>query len=382
MDELTLREELLKGEDSTRQFKRELTSAAAFAAEAVAFLNSGGGRIFVGVEDDGSISGVSSTKLDDQSKLIANACTHNLTPPTGVLTENVLTSEGLVIVVTVPEGADKPYQTSDGSFFVKRGADKRRVSNRSELQRMFQSAHTIYAEARPVAGSSLTDLDAAAFTTFYRAKYGGEPPGDEASLIRELNASRLAKDESLTIAGLLLFGHQPQKLLPEFTVKAVWFAGNDRASTDYRDSRRFEGNLAALYEQTMAFLRRWNGRVPKGGSFNASGRDEVPDIVFEELVVNALVHRDYFIADSVKVFIFDNRIEIRSPGRLPNSLTVEEMLRGIRRDRNPVIQSFAYDILNYRGLGSGVLRVLKAMPGVAFSEDDAGEEIVAAIPVA
>ncbi len=381
MDELSLREELLKGEDSTRQFKRELPSAAAFAAEAVAFLNSSGGRIFVGVDDDGSIRGVPAERRDAQTQLIANACTHNLTPPSGVLTENVATSDGLVIVVTVPEGADKPYQTADGSFYVKRGADKRRVSNRSELQRMFQAAHAVYAEARPRAGSSTADLDTAAFASFYRTKYGGEPPGDEPSLLRELNASRLARQALLTLAGLLLFGHQPQKLLPEFTVKAVWFVGNDRSATAYRDSRRFEGNLAALYEQSMAFLRRWNGRVATSGSFNTPAQAEIPDIVFEELVTNALVHRDYFIADSVKLFIFDDRIEIRSPGRLPNSLTVEEMLRGIRRDRNPVIQSFAYDVLNYRGLGSGILRALKAKPDLSFAEES-GEELVATIPIA
>lgn len=382
MDELTLREELLKGEDSTRQFKRELTSAAAFAAEAVAFLNTMGGKIFVGVEDDGSISGVPRAALDEQSKLIANACTNNVIPPCGVLTENVATSEGLVIVVSVPDGADKPYQTSDGSFYVKKTDGKRRVSNRSELQRMFQTAHAVYAEARPVAGSSVADMDTAAFADFYRKKYGIEPPDDEASLLRELNASRLAKDELLTVAGLLLFGRQPQRLLPEFTVKAVWFVGNDRSSTDYRDSRRFEGNLSALYEQAMAFLRRWNGRVSNGGSFNAPGQAEIPDIVFEELVINALIHRDYFIADSVKLFIFDNRIEIRSPGRLPNSLTDEEMIRGIRRSRNSVIESFAYDVLNYRGLGSGIVRALKAKPDIVFTSDANGEERIATIPVA
>lgn len=381
MVELTLREELLRGEDSTRQFKRELTSASAIAAELVAFLNSNGGRIFVGVEDNGSICGVPSAKLDAQSQLIANACTQNLTPPTGVLTENVLTSEGLVIVVTVEEGADKPYQTSDGSFFVKRGADKRRVTNRSELQRMFQAAHTVYAEARPVTGSSLADLDASAYAAFHRAKYKTEPAADESELLRTLNNSRLAKGDELTIAGLLLFGREPQRLLPEFTVKAVWFAGNERSGSTFVDNRRFDGNLAALYEQSMGFLRRWNRRVQNGGSFNGPTTDEVPDIVFEELVTNALIHRDYFIPDCIKLFIFDNRIEIRSPGRLPNSLTIEQMLRGIRRGRNAVIESFADAVLNYRGVGSGVLRSLEAAPGIRFEEDFSAEELVVTIPV-
>ena len=158
--------------------------------------------------------------------------------------------------------------------------------------------------------------------------------------------------------------------------------GNERSGTKFVDNRRFDGNLAALYEQSMGFLRRWNRRVQNGGSFNGPASDEVPDIVFEELVTNALIHRDYFIPDSIKLFIFDNRIEIRSPGRLPNSLTIEQMLRGIRRGRNAVIESFADAVLNYRGVGSGVLRSLEAMPGIRFEEDFGAEELVVTTPVA
>ena len=110
MDEVTLREELLKGEDSTRQFKRQLNNADGkgadrLAMEIVAFLNSKGGRTFVGVDNDGSIRGVSQLQLEKLNSLISNACTQNVEPPTGVLTENVQTSDGLVVVISVAEGA-------------------------------------------------------------------------------------------------------------------------------------------------------------------------------------------------------------------------------------------------------------------------------------
>ena len=262
MDEVTLREELLKGEDSTRQFKRQLNSAAHLAEELVAFLNSKGGRTFVGVDDDGSIRGVSQPQLGPLNSLISNACTQNVEPPTGVLTENVQTSDGLVVVISVAEGADKPYQTSDGSFYVKRGADKRRVTNRSELQRMFQEAHAVYAESRPVAGSSMADLNQDTYAKFYRERFDKERPLDDGELQRELTASRLlAESGQLTLAGTLLFARQPQMLLPEFTVKAVWFKGTERSGNEFYDSRRFEGTLPQQYEDAMAFLRRWNARV-------------------------------------------------------------------------------------------------------------------------
>jgi ATP-dependent DNA helicase RecG len=129
----------------------------------------------------------------------------------------------------------------------------------------------------------------------------------------------------------------------------------------------------------MSFLKRWNSRVQGEGSFNQAGHPEVPETVFEELLINALIHRDYFIKDSIKVFIFDDRIEIRSPGKLPNSLTVEQIRRGLRRSRNVLLASFAPDLLNYRGIGSGVLRALKSWPSISWLNDTEGEEVVAKI---
>ena len=174
MDEYTLREDLLKGEDSTRQFKRHYNNAEEVSQDLVALLNAKGGRIYIGVDNDGSIHGLRAKAIDSQGQLIANAATDHVTPPAGVFTENVMTSEGPVIVVSVEEGADKPYQSSDGFFYVKRAEGNRKVTNRSELQRMFQAARTIYAEARVVDGSTLADLDRELFAHFYRVKYNVE----------------------------------------------------------------------------------------------------------------------------------------------------------------------------------------------------------------
>jgi predicted HTH transcriptional regulator len=108
----------------------------------------------------------------------------------------------------------------------------------------------------------------------------------------------------------------------------------------------------------MSFLKRWNSRLQVAGSFNQPSRPEISETVFEELLFNALIHRDYFIKDSIKIIIFDDRIEIHSPGKLPNSLTVEQMRLGLRRSRNALLASRAPELLNYRGIGSGVVRAL------------------------
>jgi predicted HTH transcriptional regulator len=288
----------------------------------------------------------------------------------------------MVVVIEVPNGADKPYQDKDKQFWVKKGADKRRVTERTELRRLFQGGHVTYADASAVPGTSLADLDLAALRLFYEEKFPGELLAeDEEEITRQLNGIRLMIGKQLGFAAVMLFGKKPSTLLPEFTTNAVWFKGTERGGTEYRDSRRLEGTLQSQYEQGMAFFHRWNGRVQDGGSFNDPGRPEIPAFVFEEILVNALVHRDYFIADSVKLFIFDDRIEVRSPGTLPNSLTEEEALRGIGRERNPLLLSLAYQLMNYRGSRSGLRRVKNSIPNVVLTNDVEAEEVTITIPL-
>lgn len=382
MDEFTLREELLKGEDSTRQFKRQIDGQDHLAKEIVAFLNTRGGRIFVGVDDDGSIVRMPAETVSSLANTISNACSQNINPPCSVLTFNVSTNEGMVVVIEVPDGADKPYQDKDKQFWVKKGADKRRVTERTELRRLFQGGHVTYADASAVPGTSLADLDLAALRIFYEEKFPGEVLAeDEEEITRQLNGIRLMIGKQLGLAAVMLFGKKPSTLLPEFTTNAVWFKGTERGGTEYHDSRRFEGTLQSQYEQGMAFFNRWTGRVQDGGGFNDPGRPEIPAFVFEEILVNALVHRDYFIADSVKLFIFDDRIEVRSPGTLPNSLTEEEALRGIGRERNPLLLSLAYQLMNYRGSRSGLRRVKTSIPNVTLTNDVEAEEVTITIPL-
>lgn len=264
-------------------------------------------------------------------------------------------------------------------YWIKSTANKRRVSP-EELKRMFQAAGKVYAE-RSVLDKSVVDfIDSNTFKAFYDAKYNEPVPDNETEMVQLLENIELAKDGNFTVAGALLFGSNSQVLLPDFYITAIHFWEDVFIADDYRSSENFFGNIVQLYDRSFEFI--WNklNKVQNEMSFNSLGDPEIPRIVFEEVLVNALIHRDYFINDSIKIYIFNNRIEIRSPGKLPNSLTEAQIRRGIRRTRNTILASFAFDVLPYRGTGSGILRAVQAYPEINFENDAEGEQFIVMIP--
>ena len=381
MDEYELREIILRGEDQEHQFKRELPTQDALAAEIVAFLNTRGGKIFIGVDKSNNICGVTPDQAFDNR--ISNACNDAVKPPCEVYTTNVQTSEGLVVVIEVPNGDNKPYQDRKNQFWKKRGTDKRRVTDRNELQRLFQDGHTTYADEIPVRGATFADLDRESIAeVFSKTTKDSYLADDEDRAITQLEGVRLLKKGVPTKAAILLFAKEPANFLSEINIKAIWFKGIDRSGHNYYDNRKLDGTLPEQYEQAIAFLRHWNPKIQEpGASFNKTSKELIPEFVFEELLVNALVHRDYFIPDSVKVYIFDDRIEIISPGALPNSLTPFEALNGVGRKRNPLLLRYAYELMQYRGASSGLARVLKACPELELHNNIEAEEVTVTIPL-
>jgi ATP-dependent DNA helicase RecG len=382
MEEFELRNQLLLGEDSTRQFKREPSADVKMAGEIVAFANSGGGVIFVGVVKDGTIAGLSGKEAEEVGENMAKVAWDSVRPPFSILTKSIPTSDGIVVAIEISDGASKPYCDNKGVYWVKNGPDKRRVQSPEELARLFQSGEKLYAESQVVAASTLEDFDHDRFVRFFEAKYSEKPPSrsqESEAYQRILENLELVHSGRMTVAGLLLFGKRLPVVLPEMKIDALWFKGIERASTQWHDQRTITGTLAEQYDEGMGFLKRWNARLQGEGSFNQTGTLEVPEIVFEELLINALIHRDYFIKDSIKLFIFDDRIEIRSPGKLPNSLRVDQIRKGVRRSRNVLLASFAPDLLNYRGIGSGILRALRAWPDICWINDTESEEVVVII---
>ena len=384
MEAIELIELIGRGEDSHTQFKQTITNPESLAGDLVAFSNSKGGRILIGVNDVGLVTGVSAADIRRINQLISNTATNLVHPSINPETENISIAKELVMVVTVPEGISKPYSDNNGVFWVKSGADKRRVTSREEVQRMLQNADLVHADELPVEGTTAGDIDLDHFNGFFEKHYGEsldtalEKAG--ISLGQLLNNLGLARAATLKFAGLLVFGRYPQRYRPAFVVKAVSFVGNDPAGDKYRDSQDIEGSLRDLYRGTMSFLTRNLRRLQGEKGINTEGDLEVPPAALEELVVNMLLHRDYFISAPWRVMLFDNRIELISPGALPNNLTVENIRNGVSNIRNPLIASYATKELPYRGIGTGILRALAAVPDLELESDHDRNLFTATIP--
>lgn len=386
MEAIELIELIGRGEDSRTQFKQTITNPESVAGDLVAFSNSKGGRIVIGVNDQGMVVGLSADDIRRINQLVSNTATNLVRPSVNPTTENVSAGGLLVMVVTVQEGISKPYADNNGVFWVKSGADKRRVTSREEVQRMLQSADLVHADELPVEGTTTGDIDLEHFSGFFEKLYGD--PLDKAldknglSLDRLLNNLGLSREATLNLAGLMIFGRHPQRHRPAYVVKAVSFVGTDPAGDKYRDSQDIDGCLRDLHKGTMSFLTRNLRRLQGGKGINTEGDMEVPLVALEELVVNMLLHRDYFISAPWRVMLFDNRIDLISPGALPNNLTVENIRNGVSVIRNPLIASFATkgNELPYRGIGTGIRRALASVPELELESDHNRNLFTARIP--
>jgi len=372
METTELLEIIARGEDSRHQFKEDITNVNSLAAEIVAFANSGGGKIFIGVASDGTIRSHDIVGANRLNQLIANAASNSVRPPINPMTENVSASTGVVIVVTVPDGFSKPYMDNNGAIWVKSGSDKRKVTAREEMQRMFQSAQLVHGDDIPVPGTSIADIDLDYFRSFFKARFEQELTDQDLSLGQVLSNMRLLSNDLLTVTGVLLFAKDPGAFLPVFHVKAVCYPGNDIHATTYMDSSDIFGRIQTQFENSLGFILRNLRREQNGKGVNTTGDVEIPKIVLEELLANALIHRDYFVSAPIRIFIFDNRVEIISPGHLPNNLTVANIRSGNSNIRNPILTSYATKVLPYRGLGNGILRALKAYSAIEFEDDRDG----------
>ena len=260
---------------------------------------------------------------------------------------------------------------------IKRGED-----SRTQFKKGQDVINLVHADEVPVDGTNAGDIDLEHFSAFSMKQYGERLEETGIPLGQLLNNSGLARETKLNLAGLMLFGRNPQRHRPAFVVKAVSFFGTDPAGDTYRDSQDIDGRLRNLYKETMSFLMRNLRRVQNGKGFNTVGDPEAPPAALEELVANMLLHRDYFISAPWRVFMFDDRIEFISPGALPNNITVENIRRGVSVIRNPLIVSFATKAgeLPYRGIGTGILRALAAVPELELESDHERNLFIARIP--
>lgn len=386
MEAIELIELIGRGEDSRTQFKQQPIGSKDLAEEMVAFSNGAGGRVVFGVDDDGRVVGLSEQDIQTINGQLSDAANDKVRPSIYPKTEihRIGENNQLVLVVVVSEGVSKPYADKSGAYWVKSGPDKRRITAREEIQRMLQASLLIHADEIPVDGATIGDVDKDHLDDFFKKQYGEALDAaldkDGISVGQLLNNLSLARDGRLNLAGLLLFGRNPQRHRPAFVVKAVSFVGNDPAGDKYRDSEDIVGCLQDMHKKTMSFLTRNLRRLQGEKGFNTEGDLEVPVSALEELVVNMLLHRDYFISAPWRVMILDNRVELISPGMLPNNLTVENIRNGVSVIRNPLIASFATKELPYRGIGTGIRRALAAVPDLELESNQEDNLFTARIP--
>lgn len=372
METTELIEIISRGEDSKHQFKSNISNNQSLAEEIIAFSNTLGGMLIIGVSDDQVVLGLTKEDIQRINLMISDVSSQHIKPAINPNVENIKISDKLIMIVTVPEGISKPYMDKNGSIFVKSGADKRKATSREEIQRMYQSAGLIHGDEIPANGMIISDIDFNYFSDFMKKEYNEIIDDSDSSLPRILENMNLVKNGIFNIAGALLFGKNPQFRLPVFIVKAVSYPGNNIDESNYLDSKDMTGKLSDMYQKSLNFIINNLRNIQKEKGVNSSGDIEIPKIVIEELLVNALIHRDYFISSPIRIFVFKNRIEMLSPGHLPNNLTIDNIKNGNSNIRNPILTSFASKLLPYRGLGNGIRRAIKAYPYIEFEEDRDG----------
>ncbi|KAF5425341.1 MAG: transcriptional regulator [Candidatus Methanomarinus sp.] len=370
MDTSELLELIETGEDSQIQFKEHFESIDSLAAEICAFSNSNGGNILVGISDDSKIIGLAKEEIRRLNQWVSSTCSQKIDPQVNVTTQNIKYQHRIIMVISVPMGLNKFYMANGKDIWVKVGADKRRAK-REEIQRLLQSSGHLYADEMPVENTNLSDFNIDLFKSFYEHRMHGKLEDADIPLEKILSNLKLMEDGKLTLAGLLVFGKKPEEKKPQYMIKAVLFPGNSPAVSEYKDSRDISGNISKIFEAGRWFLinnLRW---IQKEQHFNTTGILEIPVIALEEALINAIVHRNYFISSNIRIFIFDDRVEIISPGALPNTVNVESIKMGIHIERNPILVSMLKDIrdIPYRGIGTGVGRILRECDNAGITVD-------------
>jgi ATP-dependent DNA helicase RecG len=356
---------LAAGEGAQQEFKRLIDNAESVAGEIVAFANSDGGTLYIGIDDDGSIVGVANP--DAVFQTLSQICRDRCIPPISPIMEQISQEGKTILILTIrPElNRLKPYRTAGGRFYVRVGKEKRDATGR-ELVRIAQAAGELHYDESPVLGAGLAELSLPAFEAYHRLQFGlsleeqlAQSGFDLQHLLRNL---RLLHDldgtPTLSLAALLIFGETPQRWLPHSRLSAVAFAGVDEDS-DILDRREIMGRLPAIIDDARVFLERNIRRPAREHGF---GREDIllyDRTALGEAVVNAVAHRDYSLSGSqIRLFLFRDRVEVRSPGRLPNSITLDNIRLGVHAERNRAICTLLTQLGYMSAIGTGVPRLI------------------------
>ena len=322
---------LRSGEDSGWEFKQvefagdrpKRPTRGDWADEIAAFANAAGGVVLAGVADDGNVIGMSRAQIANLDSLLVEVSTDTIKPPVRIRTHHKELSDGkLVLLAEVPE-SDSVHESPGGSY-IRVGASKRLMAGdeRLRLAQRPSQARFPWFDKQPVPQTGFKTLAEALWKPLLSAEGAAEP---EAALGK---LALLEDDEAgvlrATVAGVLLCTANPEQWLPNACITATGYRGGDRASGQI-DAREITGPLNEQIAGAVAFAAR-NMHVAARKDPARSDLPQYSEKALFEALINAVVHRDYSMRGSkIRLSMFDDRLEIQSPGSLPNNLTVQSM---------------------------------------------------------
>ena len=358
MNDKDILEIIRLGENSAVEFKEKKIRAESLAKEIVAFANMNGGVILLGVDDSGRIIGIDSENFNYE-EWACNISRNNVIPSIQIEYSLFQIDTNTIAVINIPKGKDKPYQTVDGKYLVRVGSTNR-LASINELMRLFQESGIFHYDNISVEKTSSKNLNLQKIALYFeRYKLDFELLSEEERFSLIKNSDILSDNGELTIAGLLIFGINPQRFLMNASISFAHFKGNE-ISSELIDKQNIEGTIDYQIDLTVAIIKN-NIKYPS--TIIGTRRTEektYPEKVFRELVVNACCHRNYSIKGSrIRIFLFDNRLEVISPGKLPNTVNIDKLRAGVSYAVNPVILKFLENLSYIDKLGRGLPMVCR-----------------------
>jgi len=369
-----LLEIIANGESSGIEFKRDDIRPEKLAKEVVAMANVQGGQVLLGVEDDGTISGI---QRKDIEEWVMNTFQNKIHPMILPYYEEVKLDDGkLVAIISFPMGISKPYvvrHSGKEDVYIRMGTTSR-LATREQQMRLFELGGMLHTELLPVPRTDMSCLDDARLKNYLQdiLQDPDVPQSSQQWQTRLLGLGLLTESADniyCTIAGLVLFGKSPRRYLKQAGLRVMVFNSEnkqyDAALDDILDGpmvgRWDPGNGdkrlidSGIIERFMRAMTPFMSQQSK--DVNLELRREThwfyPLEAVREALINALAHRDWTRFVEIEVSGYSNRLEVISPGSLPNSMTVEKMKAGQRSPRNTIIMEVLrdYGYVDYRGMG-------------------------------
>ncbi len=364
------------GESSKVEFKEDSVHNDRLAIEIAAFANFKGGVILLGVSDTGKIVGL--TRQDNEERIM-NICSSIIEPRLIPEYESPFVDGKRIAVITIDTGKEKPYavlQQGRRAYYIRVGSTSRESTQR-ELMRMFQDSALLHFEVLPTTADFIELDRPLLFDHFTKYRNINLAEFQEEELKRALiNSSIMNEEGQLTVAGCLLFARQSGRFYAGTGAAFAAIDGNDPADPLIK-VEQCDASLFDNLDRVFLLFRSHNRSRVAGFSENGERLEEYeyPFRVFREMVINAFIHRDYSIEGSqIRVFLYRDLLEVRSPGLIPNFLTVEKIKMGVNYYRNPVLMSYFYDRGLIERLGRGVRMMFAEMVKHNGTEPEIVEE--------